>query len=395
MTGFDLLSGLYLLGGAVVGGVLSWILRGRRGQRSLNNLGLRWQQKLDQATEENERLSSKLGSLEKSVEAHKVVIQKHAAAGEAARTEVNSLGEKTAMLSKNLFTVGAERDELKNQVTRHRNALNVAKQNIAVLQSGVDENQNVVRTQLASALEERQTLERKVDDAKSEQQSLSNLLASSRAEYSSMSTLLTAAQSKLKNLEKLEKKTARLEADNVQLEHQATLALRETESMRREFEELNDLKAQNSQLVRCLESMENSRKQHEDDAQRYRNQYAKSEKESDTLRFRMGDLEKNFADIRSAEEKSNGSDNDNNPVMLVFGQTKPEGEVDDLQEIIGIGKVFEKMLHDLGVYQFRQIAAFGPIEIARINSELEDFNGRIEHDDWIGQAKDLHFKKYG
>ena len=51
-------------------------------------------------------------------------------------------------------------------------------------------------------------------------------------------------------------------------------------------------------------------------------------------------------------------------------------------------------MHDLGVYQFRQIAAFGPAEIARINSELKEFKGRIEHDDWIGQAKELHFKKY-
>ena len=57
--------------------------------------------------------------------------------------------------------------------------------------------------------------------------------------------------------------------------------------------------------------------------------------------------------------------------------------------------MFEKTLHDLGVYHYRQIAAFGTAEIARINSELKDFNGRIEHDDWIGQAKDLHFKKYG
>jgi predicted flap endonuclease-1-like 5' DNA nuclease len=33
--------------------------------------------------------------------------------------------------------------------------------------------------------------------------------------------------------------------------------------------------------------------------------------------------------------------------------------------------------------------------VARINSELKEFRGRIEHDDWIGQAKELHFKKYG
>ena len=66
-----------------------------------------------------------------------------------------------------------------------------------------------------------------------------------------------------------------------------------------------------------------------------------------------------------------------------------------MTEIVGIGKVFEAMLHRLGVYYFRQIAAFGPAELARVNSQLKEFKGRIEHDDWIGQAKELHFKKYG
>jgi len=395
MAGFDLISVLYILSGAVVGGIAAWLLRGWQGQRVLQDSSVRWQQKLDEAAGENEQLSAAIGTLKKLVRAHEIVIQKHVAAGEAARTELNSLNEKAGMLSKNLFTIGAERDELKDQVTRHQNTLNVAKQKIAVLQSGVDKDQNVYKSQLASAMEERDALQRKVDDAQSEQQSLNNLLASSRSEYSSVSELLASAQAKLKKLNALEDKIISLEADNVQFEHKATLALKEADSMRREIEELSDLKAQNSQLVRCLESMETSRKQHEEDAHRYRSQYEKSEKESDTLRFRMGDLQENFAKMRSAEEEASPPVNGNNPVMLTFGMTEPDGDLDDLQENIGIGKVFEQTLHDLGIYHYRQIAAFGAAEIARINSELKDYTGRIEHDDWIGQARDLHFKKYG
>ena len=70
-------------------------------------------------------------------------------------------------------------------------------------------------------------------------------------------------------------------------------------------------------------------------------------------------------------------------------------EKDDLQEIIGIGKVFEHMLHELEIYSFRQIANFGVADIARVNAELKEFKGRMEQDDWIGQAKDLLFKEYG
>ena len=59
-----------------------------------------------------------------------------------------------------------------------------------------------------------------------------------------------------------------------------------------EVGELNALKDQNRELVHCLESLEGSRKQYETDARRYRNQYEKSEQESETLRFKIGDIEK-------------------------------------------------------------------------------------------------------
>jgi hypothetical protein len=33
--------------------------------------------------------------------------------------------------------------------------------------------------------------------------------------------------------------------------------------------------------------------------------------------------------------------------------------------------------------------------LARVNTELKEFKGRMEQDDWIGQARELHFRKYG
>ena len=79
-------------------------------------------------------------------------------------------------------------------------------------------------------------------------------------------------------------------------------------------------------------------------------------------------------------------------------QSKPNAskpKKDNLQEIVGIGKVFEHALHELGVYTFAQIAAFDITDIARVNAALKGSEGRMEQDDWIGQAKELHFKKYG
>ena len=66
----------------------------------------------------------------------------------------------------------------------------------------------------------------------------------------------------------------------------------------------------------------------------------------------------------------------------------PEGEPDDLKKISGIGPSIEKTLHELGIWHFRQIAAFTPDNIAWVDQRLR-FKGRIEREDWVGQASRL------
>jgi NADH-quinone oxidoreductase subunit E len=70
------------------------------------------------------------------------------------------------------------------------------------------------------------------------------------------------------------------------------------------------------------------------------------------------------------------------------GLPVPDGEPDDLKRISGIGPGIEKTLHELGVFHFRQIAAFTPANVAWVNRRLR-FRGRIEREDWIGQARTL------
>jgi predicted flap endonuclease-1-like 5' DNA nuclease len=70
------------------------------------------------------------------------------------------------------------------------------------------------------------------------------------------------------------------------------------------------------------------------------------------------------------------------------GLPAPEGEPDDLKQISGIGPGIEKILHELGIYHFRQIAEFTPANVAWVNQRLR-FKGRIEREDWIGQARQL------
>ncbi len=67
--------------------------------------------------------------------------------------------------------------------------------------------------------------------------------------------------------------------------------------------------------------------------------------------------------------------------------TAPE-QIDDLKQISGVGPQLEEKLHGFGVYQFAQIAEWGQEQVAAFDSLL-NFKGRIERDDWIGQAKSL------
>lgn len=62
--------------------------------------------------------------------------------------------------------------------------------------------------------------------------------------------------------------------------------------------------------------------------------------------------------------------------------------VDDVKLISGVGPALEKKLAAAGVTSLTQIANFTAADIARVDAELS-FKGRIERDDWVGQAKEL------
>ena len=61
---------------------------------------------------------------------------------------------------------------------------------------------------------------------------------------------------------------------------------------------------------------------------------------------------------------------------------------DDLKAISGIGPKLEKVLNDLGVWTYAQIAGWGAEEIAWVDDYLS-FSGRIGRDKWIEQAGKL------
>ena len=63
-------------------------------------------------------------------------------------------------------------------------------------------------------------------------------------------------------------------------------------------------------------------------------------------------------------------------------------KADDLKRVRGIGRQNESRLNGLGIFHFDQIASWTPRHALWVGSYLA-FPGRIEREDWVGQAKQL------
>ena len=76
-------------------------------------------------------------------------------------------------------------------------------------------------------------------------------------------------------------------------------------------------------------------------------------------------------------------DDKNRPVAM----ERPE-VVDDLKLISGVGPKIEATLHELGIFTYKQVAAWKKAEREWVDGYLS-FHGRIEREDWVKQAKAL------
>lgn len=91
----------------------------------------------------------------------------------------------------------------------------------------------------------------------------------------------------------------------------------------------------------------------------------------------------------SALKKENiSSDNDVSKGEAPTVVAMSSDGADDLKRIKGVGPKNEDALNDLGIFTFAQISEWTSENIDWVESKL-DFPGRVEREDWIGQAKIL------
>ncbi|MEM9170630.1 MAG: hypothetical protein AAGC56_13375 [Pseudomonadota bacterium] len=63
------------------------------------------------------------------------------------------------------------------------------------------------------------------------------------------------------------------------------------------------------------------------------------------------------------------------------------GGADELTRINGVGPMVQEMLNNIGVFYFWQIADWSASDAGAADRLLRHFHGRIEEEDWIGQAR--------
>jgi len=386
---------IFLLASGVIGTVFGWLMRGAKTNRRIEHLNDEWQAKSDNVVRQRDRLTSEIATLRSTIESQQADIHKHEIEVAKGRTNLESAYEKEKSMSKSIFTLRSEREDFKKKLVQFQNALVSVRKQSAELQAEFVKSAEFYKGELTKAFEKRKILEVSVSNAKLEHESFSNLLQASRSEHDSVNKMLASAKNRLGNLESLEQDAIRLEAENAQLRHDASRTNQEIEALQRDVAELDELKVQNKELAHCLKSMESSRSQYEDDAKRYRQHADQTEQQSETLQIKLDEVERNFADMEKQQRDALKDARNAAVAQSSNGQTPPAQQHDDLKEIVGVGKAFEQTLHDLGIFSYRQIANFGMSDIARVNLQLKEFKGRMEQDDWIGQAKELLFKKYG
>lgn len=67
--------------------------------------------------------------------------------------------------------------------------------------------------------------------------------------------------------------------------------------------------------------------------------------------------------------------------------TDPDIRPDDLLRIKGVGPKLARILMEMGITHYSQIADWSPSDIAAVDQRLGVFSGRIQRDNWVEQAR--------
>jgi predicted nucleic acid-binding Zn-ribbon protein len=232
----------------------------------------------------------------------------------SARKHVDdALGQRAAALEK-LVTMqeAIKKFRMERAATIHKvkilkNSLSHVHERSMTLQRESVRADRAYKREMAQALKERERLQAELKNSLAEQEAFRKRIKESVLEHASPEDMVTAARLRLGQIDMLERSNARLESENAALKKDIRRQESDFEALQKQLDELGELRIYNQQLVRAVETLEQSRQQHEQEAEQFRSQADESEQLSETLRMRLTSLQQNFAAI---EQARNGTAND-------------------------------------------------------------------------------------
>ncbi len=288
---------LFAIGGGAVGALVAWLVQAVRNKRHITELTHEARQNIAEVSAQRDAFGIRIARFEKKIEQLE-------ASNRRKRAQLKSAVDKAKLLARNVLTLRTEREDTKIKVGSLQNALVSVKEQSADLQREFEKTREFYKRELLKNLKKRKDLEQDVKDARAEQEEFAKLVESSTLEHGSEENMVVAAQLRLGQLEVLTRNVAKLEAEAEQLRQEKIQLKKDFEARSGELKELDELKLHNKQLVRAVEALETSRQEQESEAARYREQADESEKLSDTLRLKLDDLQRNFADIEKQQDQA-------------------------------------------------------------------------------------------
>jgi len=374
-----------LAGALVVGLVLGWVFRGERSAKEKIAINAGWQDQLESQQAELDRLAEQNVTLMEQISQYQA----------SQKDSVNRAKE----LSDSLRETFKRRDELQRQLKDFRVKLQATTAKRDQFQSAIENRELQIRSsanetkekdnkifhlsrELTSWQSRVPPLVEKFQQRDKEARELEAELEKVRARLASIEEMAKTNQTRIEPVA-TESLLDGMDASNEphsdtsahavsELQDQIHEANDEALEMEEEPDAMEEFSASDNELLAADEFVE------EQDEPAADKPYTGTEMIDDDL----------FTEVNKYLEEDSGSGDDKLEEDSGSGDDK-----DDLKQIKGVGPVIEKTLNDLGIFLFSHIAEMSEYDIDRVAQRLKGFRSRIYREDWMGQARDLQYRK--
>lgn len=293
--------------GAVSGYFVAAFLERKRVSGAID----RAQKWFDEVAAERDSLADRCNDMQAKIGALKSKSANYRSELEGALGEAKTLSNKLKTVTEQAKTLGksvralkAERETTKRKIHAMQDNMVAVHERASALQNEFEKAGAFYKRELLKSFNKRKQLEQDIKAIRAEQEAFNKRIEASVDEHGSAEEMIKNAQLRLGQIEMLERSVERLKTEKAEVLDDMKQLRAENEGLQNELSELVELRIHNQQLVQAIESLEQSRRKHEQEADQARSKAEESEQLSDTLSMKLADLEKGFAAMEQEQNEA-------------------------------------------------------------------------------------------